>query len=636
MECLMFFIKNQIIKRILSFLSIGIWLLFLISCQKNHIEDCNCTDCNHSIVISTSTSVPSLVVPSSTPTPTLTSVPLVVSSSSPTFLPSVIPTSTPTPMPSVEPSPSSTPVASTVPTSTPTPVPSMVSSPTPTPVPSVVPSPTPTPVVNSIPVAYDNNLTTVKDTNLTIKLLGEDSDSNSLNYTVTTQPAYGILSGTAPNLIYTPNRNYVGEDGFKFRVNDGMSDSREATLSIIVKALDFNKAPIAVDDSVITKKNLELIIDVLSNDKDSDGTLDNTTVQIISAPTAGTATVVNGKINYRPKSNYSGKDNFTYRVKDNGGLLSNEATVSVIINNINSVNNRPIAEAQNLTIKKDTNLSIVLKGRDRDGDKLSYHIVQSPRYGSLSGLEPNIIYTPNSKYLGLDCFTFKVNDGKLDSQEARVSIVKSLEDKVVKANDTVTIEELSLYVSLENKRYKQPIVGKDKEGDLSKINISYEVKKMVDKSGYGLIYVTLKNGQSSDLESMKIFFLLDTSIEEESNTFFNEYGEYVAVRGEGSEDIYADYWQIDEPDYLNGHIVDNLNRGMLDNRNHIEISQPNDVAMALGFDINRLKSGEGITFIVRLSFDDIGGLSQIDRETGSRVYYDVIVEDSLIQTCMNK
>ena len=49
-----------------------------------------------------------------------------------------------------------------------------------------------------------------------------------------TQPAHGSLSGTAPNLTYTPAANYNGADSFTFKVNDGQADSAAATVSITV------------------------------------------------------------------------------------------------------------------------------------------------------------------------------------------------------------------------------------------------------------------------------------------------------------------------------------------------------------------------------------------------------------------
>jgi hypothetical protein len=44
-----------------------------------------------------------------------------------------------------------------------------------------------------------------------------------------TSPAHGTLSGTAPNVTYTPAANYNGSDSFTFKVNDGALDSTPAT-----------------------------------------------------------------------------------------------------------------------------------------------------------------------------------------------------------------------------------------------------------------------------------------------------------------------------------------------------------------------------------------------------------------------
>ena len=37
----------------------------------------------------------------------------------------------------------------------------------------------------------------------------------------TSDPLHGTLSGTAPNLTYTPDANYHGSDSFLFKANDG-------------------------------------------------------------------------------------------------------------------------------------------------------------------------------------------------------------------------------------------------------------------------------------------------------------------------------------------------------------------------------------------------------------------------------
>jgi hypothetical protein len=49
-------------------------------------------------------------------------------------------------------------------------------------------------------------------------------------------PDNGTLTGTAPQLYYTPDTGYSGSDSFTFQVTDGTADSSEATVSITVTA----------------------------------------------------------------------------------------------------------------------------------------------------------------------------------------------------------------------------------------------------------------------------------------------------------------------------------------------------------------------------------------------------------------
>jgi len=68
-------------------------------------------------------------------------------------------------------------------------------------------------------------------------------------------------------------------------------------------------------------------------------------------------------------------------------------------------------------------LSVTLIGEDPDAtDILSYSIVDPPANGTLSGDAPNLTYTPDQNYFGVDTFTFKVNDGTVDSNQATVKI----------------------------------------------------------------------------------------------------------------------------------------------------------------------------------------------------------------------
>ena len=95
------------------------------------------------------------------------------------------------------------------------------------------------------PVALSQTVTTDQDTPVDITLTARSPQGFPLTYSVLTVPTHGTLSGSAPNLTYTPNTSYIGADAFTFRVNDGTTNSNTATVSITVRGL----APFIVSSS---------------------------------------------------------------------------------------------------------------------------------------------------------------------------------------------------------------------------------------------------------------------------------------------------------------------------------------------------------------------------------------------------
>ena len=67
-----------------------------------------------------------------------------------------------------------------------------------------------------------------------ITLTATDSDGGSLTYNIVTNPAHGTLTGTAPNVTYTPAHGFTGTDNFTFQAHDGTFASNVATVSINV------------------------------------------------------------------------------------------------------------------------------------------------------------------------------------------------------------------------------------------------------------------------------------------------------------------------------------------------------------------------------------------------------------------
>jgi hypothetical protein len=88
--------------------------------------------------------------------------------------------------------------------------------------------------VNRAPVANDQSITTDEDTSKAITLTASDVDGDTLTFSIVAGPANGSLTGTAPNVTYTPNPNYNGPDSFTFKAYDGNLYSNVATVTITV------------------------------------------------------------------------------------------------------------------------------------------------------------------------------------------------------------------------------------------------------------------------------------------------------------------------------------------------------------------------------------------------------------------
>jgi len=291
-------------------------------------------------------------------------------------------------------------------------------------------------VQNNPPVAKDDSVTTEEDTPVSITLDGSDPDEDALSYTVVESPSHGNLSGTAPDVKYTPNPNFNGSDSFTFKLSDETADSDAATVSITVTAV--NDPPSANDDSARTKEDTPIAaIDVLANDTDVDD--DSLRMSAVTQGKNGSVTInADNTLSYSPKANFCGTDSFTYTVSDGKGG-TDTATVNV---KVKAVNDAPTANDDSVTTQEDKSVSITLAGGDADGDSLSYRVVKGPSHGKLSGTAPKLRYSPEANFNGSDSFTFKVSDKTTDSAAATVSIkVKPVNDAPTANDDSVTTQE---------------------------------------------------------------------------------------------------------------------------------------------------------------------------------------------------
>ena len=288
--------------------------------------------------------------------------------------------------------------------------------------------------VNDVPVALGQSVTTAEETAKTITLSGTDADSDTLSFNSVSTPSNGTLSGTAPNLTYTPAANFTGSDSFTFKVNDGTVDST-TTATITINVTNVNDAPVALAQSVTTLEETAKTITLSGTDADSDTLSFNS----VSTPSNGTLSGTAPNLTYTPAANFTGSDSFTFKVNDGTVDSITTATVTITVTNVNDV---PVALGQSVTTAEETAKTITLSGTDADSDTLSFNSVSTPSNGTLSGTAPNLTYTPAANFTGSDSFTFKVNDGTVDSTTATITInVTNVNDAPVANDQLVTTPE---------------------------------------------------------------------------------------------------------------------------------------------------------------------------------------------------
>jgi len=266
---------------------------------------------------------------------------------------------------------------------------------------------------NTPPVADDKTVTTDKNVDVTITLTGSDSDGDSLTFRVVNPPSHGTLVGSPPNMTYRPDANYTGPDSFTYDAYDGAAYSAEATVSITVIG---NHPPTADNKSVTTSEDTAVNITLTGSDADSDPL----TFSVVSGPSNGTLSGTAPNLTYTPNPNWSGSDTFTYKAND-GTADSAAATVTILVN---PVNDPPVANNDSYNATQNIQLNGNVQDNDNDPDTIVLHtvLVSAPSKASSFTLndDGSFSYTPNAT--GADSFTYRINDGTLDSNVATVNI----------------------------------------------------------------------------------------------------------------------------------------------------------------------------------------------------------------------
>ncbi|NOR88434.1 MAG: hypothetical protein GQ527_12570, partial [Bacteroidales bacterium] len=195
--------------------------------------------------------------------------------------------------------------------------------------------------IDEPPVANNDTISINATTDIVVLSNDTDPDGDIITVTINAQPpaGKGTVSVNGDNSIrFTPDGAQVEDEtvSFSYQVCDAASTPYCDIATVYVLYSTVNNPPSLTNDVASTTLDLPVIIDVLDNDSDTDGSLDLSSLSITADPTFGIATINgDGTITYQPNPSYEGTDQFTYRICDDGFPLPAEcATATVDITTI--------------------------------------------------------------------------------------------------------------------------------------------------------------------------------------------------------------------------------------------------------------------------------------------------------------
>ncbi len=303
--------------------------------------------------------------------------------------------------------------------------------------------------INDAPVAGNLTLSSSEDSVLPISEqslldIAVDPDLNtnpneSLGFTqvaTTSQAGATIRVLPSGDLEYDPRDSQTLQalrpgqtlaDTFTYRLIDASGAiSNIATVTINVSGV--NDAPTVNDDFATLNPDAPTTVRPLDNDFDVDGTIDPTSVQITLLPAFGSVSVQNdGSLIYTPFPGFRGSDTIRYTVADESGARSEEATITI------DLNESPVAVDDIIGTYRGRSIDINVASNDTDPDGLldldSIEIITPPSGGTAVVLGGGIIrYLPGDNFIGVDTFQYTIRDDRgrpSNVGQVRVQVVAS-------------------------------------------------------------------------------------------------------------------------------------------------------------------------------------------------------------------
>ena len=324
---------------------------------------------------------------------------------------------------------------------------------------------------NHRPESLDSQITTPEDTPVEFELQAQDADNDALTYEILAQPQHGQITQSGFRVTYTPDTNFYRNDSLRFRVHDGEQLSGTATVSIEV--LPVNDAPVADPGSATGPEDTAIPLHLSGSDIENSPL----TFSVITPPVHGAVNETDNGLAYLPEANYFGPDVMEY-VANDGELDSAPATYNLTVT---PVNDAPTAQDVFAETEGGDSVAVTLLGEDIDSESLEYRLLEAPAHGQFTGDAPELVYTPDPRFEGLEVLTYEVSDGELQAT-ATITI------NVIQPNLPPVITSPPLVTTPEKTDYSYPVAAEDPNEDVLTHTLDRGPEGMTIEAASGVIH----------------------------------------------------------------------------------------------------------------------------------------------------
>lgn len=282
--------------------------------------------------------------------------------------------------------------------------------------------------VNDNPTISGTPVTTItEDTAYSFIPNGNDIDANdTLTYSIANKPSWATFNTTTGALTGTPTNSDVGTtNAIEISLTDGNSPA--VSLSPFnLEVTNVNDTPTVKTEiaDITVQEDIPKSVDLKVNFEDID-TNDSLTYEVTFANgnlLPSWMSFVNGVLTVNASNSHVGE----HLMKATATDSSNAKVVDEFKITVRNVNNAPTTSNTSFSVvnANSNTLSDNLTASDVDSNtSFTYALVSNVSNGTLSlNSNGSFEYTPNANFFGNDTFTFKANDGLVDSNISTVTI----------------------------------------------------------------------------------------------------------------------------------------------------------------------------------------------------------------------